>query len=180
MVSPSFLVSATRTLRSQQPVIKHPSFVSASVHSLLLHRPRPSCQSARQHLPPKFYLRWGCVSKPITSEIPAAWTNSASLGEGVGLPWECSCDCTGAEVQRLWPGAGLPQKKFVLSCSGSSSEIMATRNPCQVSPHPCVFVPIPANVTVLQGLLGLFPVGRSYGLYQMPSNQENHFFPCGP
>ena len=30
-----------------------------------------------------------------------------------------------------------------------------------------------------QGLPGLLPVGRPHGLYQMKSNQGNHFSPCG-
>ena len=35
---------------------------------------------------------------------------------------------------------------------------------CQFSPHSGVFVPIPANVSVFQGLMGPLPVGRPYGL----------------
>ena len=40
-------------------------------------------------------------------------------------------------------------------------------------------VPIPANVTDLQDLLGFLPVGRMYGLYQMHSKQGNCFSLCG-
>ena len=33
----------------------------------------------RQHYPPGFYPRYGYVSKPHTSEIPAAWTHTEGL-----------------------------------------------------------------------------------------------------
>ena len=80
----------------------------SSVCSLLLHCLCPSCQPARQHLSPKFYLRWGCVSKPLTSESPTAWTPSNILREGL----------TGQ-----WPGASLPQVTLVWlrSCRGSEN-----------------------------------------------------------
>ena len=49
----------------------------------------------------------------------------------------------------------------------------------QVSPHSGIFVPIPGNVAVLWGPLGILPVGRLYGLYQMHSMQGNYFSLCG-
>ena len=120
MVLPSFPVLSTRTLCSHQPAIEHPSFALVSVHSLLLHSLHPSCQTSRQHLPPKFDLKWGCVSKPLTSEGPATWTFPHPLEEGLAgqwpmpaCPWEHSCSHTAAGAQRLWLGAGLPQKKFM-------------------------------------------------------------------
>ena len=76
----------------------------ASVHSPLLRCPPPSHCPARRHLPPEFYLRWGCVSQSLTSETPAAWTRSNPLVE-------------------QWPGASLPQKR---SCRGS--EVMVNHN----------------------------------------------------
>ena len=65
----------------------------ASVHSPLLHCPGASCQPARQHLPLEFYLIWGCVSKPLTSESLVARAHSDPLGD---------------DVAKQWPGAGLP------------------------------------------------------------------------
>ena len=37
--------------------------------------------ACQQHIPPKFYLRWGCVSTSLTYETSAAWTCYATLGE---------------------------------------------------------------------------------------------------
>ena len=108
--------------------------------------------------------RWGYVSKPHTSETPEAWTHTNSLGEGLNgqvppCPRKCSCNCTVAEIQRLWQ--------------------IITHSQCQVSLYSGIFVPIPANVAALWGPLGPLPVRRLYGLYQMHSNQENHFSSCG-
>ena len=64
-----------------------------------------------------------------------------------------------AEVQRLWQ--------------------FTTHFWHQVSPHSGIFVPIPANVAVFWVLLGTFPVGRLYSLYQMHSMQGGCFSSCG-
>ena len=80
-----------------------------TVHSLPLPCPCPSCPPARQHLPPDFYLRWGCVSKPA-SETPVAWTHADFLGEV--LAEQC-------------PHAGLSPKMFLRSHCSRGSEIMA-------------------------------------------------------
>ena len=166
MASPSFLVSGTGTLHSHPPTIKHPFFVSG-FHLVPTSRLCPSHQPARWHLPPKFCLRWGCVSKPLTSENPVACTCSNPLGEG---------------LTEHWPGGSRPRKKL---CNRAATKVqrlwqITTHSQCQVSLHSGVFVLIPANAAILQGPLGLLPVGGSYGLYQMPSKQGNCFSPCGP
>ena len=124
MVSPSFLVSGTALTDPQ-----------ASFHSLLLHCLCPSHQPARWHLLPEFYLRWCHVSKALTSENPAAWPHSDPLGEGLAeqwlgasLPQGMLCHHVMAEAQRLWTGAGLPQKKFMQLHGGRGSEILANHN----------------------------------------------------
>ena len=174
MVSPSFLVSGTALTDPQ-----------ASFHSLLLHCLCPSHQPARWHLLPEFYLRWCRVSKALTSENPAAWPHSDPLGEGLAeqwlgasLPQGMLCHHVMAEVQRLWTGGGLPQKKFMQLHGGRGSEILANHN---IRFHcTLVSVSVPANMAALWGLLGPLPVGRMYGLYQMSSKQGNCFSLCGP
>ena len=60
----------------------------------------PSCVPSRWHLPPEFYLTQSCVSKPLTSEIPVAWTHANALGKGVHR--KHLHDPTAAEAQSLW------------------------------------------------------------------------------
>ena len=119
----------------------------ASMHSPPPPCPCPTHQPTRQHLTPEFYLRWGCVSKPHTSEISLAWTHSDSLGEGLAEQWpgaachrKCSWDDAVAEVQRLWQ--------------------ITTHSWCQVSLHSGVFVPVPANVAA-PGSTGTFACGET-------------------
>ena len=87
-----------------------------------------------------------------------------------------------ADVQRLWPGASPPQKKFMKQCSSSVSGIMENHNACLASgfthndPGPA-----PANVVVLWGLLGL----GGHSLHQRSSQQGNRLShvargPAGP
>ena len=126
----------------------------------------PKCPPARRHLPPEFYLRWGCVSKPHISEtsmagsMPTVWGRvSLSNVQVLACPRKHSCDHAAAEIQRILP--------------------VTLHSQCQVSPHSGVFVLILANMTALQGMLGPLPTGRFYGLYQMHSKQGNHFSLCG-
>ena len=60
-----------------------------------------------------------------------------------------------AEAQRLRPGASPPQRKFTQSCSSSGLGIMENHN-TRLAPGFVlnILVPAPANVVVLQGLLG--------------------------
>ena len=110
MASPSFLF-LSQELCALTGLQSYTSPLSqASIYSLLLHCP---CPPVRQHLYPEFYLRWGCVSKPLTSENPVAWIQSNPLGQG---------------LVEQWPGAGLPQRTFMQLCSGRGSEIMAIHN----------------------------------------------------
>ena len=86
-----------------------------------------------------------------------------------------------AEVQRLWPGACLPQEKFMRSCSSRGSEIMAKHNTEAATGftalwHLCSNA---SKCAVLWGPLGPLPVGRLHSLYQMTSYHGNHFSPCG-
>ena len=113
------------TLTDQQS--RTPPLSLISVHSSLLHCPGLSHQPVTRYLPPELCLIWGCVSKPLASEIPSAWTRSYPLGEclarhlpGAGLAPERSRCCAVAEVQRLWPGAHLPQKS---SCNRTVAEV---------------------------------------------------------
>ena len=72
-----------------------------------------------------------------------------------GRTQECLRVCAAANVQRLWPGASLPQKKFARQCSSSVSGIMENHNAHLASgfTHNDL-VPAPANVVVLLGPLG--------------------------
>ena len=130
----------------------------SSAHALPLSVSKASLQPARRQLPPEFYLRWGCVSQSLTSENPAAWTWSNPLIE-----------------QR--PGASLPQRTFVQRFRGDGNHntwqapgftapwrLCASTSKGGCSPSP----------------LGPLPVGRLYGLYQMPSKQGNLFSPYPP
>ena len=93
MESPSYPVSSIRTLCSRWPAIKRPSFVS-SMHSPLLHCPRPSRQlpggpslpsfiSDRDEFPNPSLLRalllqpaqnlWGGSHHTIVVCWPASW-----------------------------------------------------------------------------------------------------------
>ena len=93
-----------------------------------------------------------------------ALTHSNPLGEG---------------LTEQWPGASLPQKKF-RSCSSSIPGIMVNHNTHLVPGFTFnILVPTPANVAVLRGPLGPLPAGRPHNLYQMSSQQGNHFSPCG-
>ena len=104
------------------------------------------------------YMSFGTIFKFLTSESPAAWNYSNPLVEGLagqlpaaGLPpgnihaatmllrfrdygqvpaspRKCLCDRIGTEAQSLWQNT--------------------THSSHQVSPHPGVFVPIPANMAV--------------------------------
>ena len=118
MVSPSYPVSSICALGHWKS--STPPLSPASVHSLLLHFQQPSHQPARRHLLPEFYLRWGCVSKPLTSEGPADLNRSDPLGEGIAKQWlvpacpqERSCDHAVTDAQRLWLSASPPQKMFM-------------------------------------------------------------------
>ena len=131
---------ATQSLASElcscKLTIKHPSFVSSFCSTLpLLCHPRPSCQAARQHLPPKFYIRWGCVSKPLTSEGPVLWSTptlwgrvSSNYGQVPACTQERLHDHVVTDAQRLWLGASMPQKNFIWSCSTSVSGMMVNHN----------------------------------------------------
>ena len=126
----------------------------ASVHSLPLTCPCPSHPPPRWHLPAEFYLRWGCVSKPHTSEIYAAWIHTDSLGEGLA---------------EQWPGTDLPQKTFMRSHSGRSSEIMVYHN-IQLVPG---FIPLwshfpnPSKHGCSPGSAGNFAFGEA--LWPLPN-----------
>ena len=142
MESPSYPVSRIILCALAHQQSSTPPLSLTSIHSPLLHCLWPSHQPARRHLPPEFYLKWDYVSKPLTSEGPAALTHSDPLGEGLSNGWvlahpqERSCDRAAADAQRLWPGASPPQKKFMQSCSSSVSGIMqiTTHIWCQASP----------------------------------------------
>ena len=143
--------------------------------------------SARWHLPFKFYLRWDCVSKPLTSEGSAALTHSDPLEggshramAGASCPQERSHNCVAADAQRLWLGASLPQEKFVGLCSRSLSGIMVNHNTHLVPGFTTsnILVPTSANMAVLQSLLGPLSVGRPHVLYQMSFQQGNCLYPC--
>ena len=139
----------------------------ASVHSLFLHCPGPSCQPARQHLPPKFYQNWGYVSKPLTSENPVVWTHSDPLGEGLA---------------EQWPGTSLPQGTFMQFPCSRGSEIMANPN-IQLALDFTTLWKLCSNTNKCgcsPGSPGAFACGRPYGLYQMPSKKRNRFSSCGP
>ena len=69
---PTTPVSNIKTLCSPQPAIVHPSFVSGFLRSRF-YTVHASSQVARWHLPPEFYLRCGCVSRPLTSEGLRLW-----------------------------------------------------------------------------------------------------------
>ena len=77
-----------------------------------------------------------------------ALTHSAPLQEGVteqwlgaGLTQERLWDHPTTDVQRLWLGASLPQKKFMQPCSSSVLGTMASQNthlvPGFTPQHPC-------------------------------------------
>ena len=97
MASPSSLISGRefRVLTDTQsctPLLSQASFYSLSLPCLCL-----KFVPARWCLLSKCYLRWGYVSKPLTSETPLAWTCTDSLEEGFA---------------KQWPGAALSQKTF--------------------------------------------------------------------
>ena len=102
-----------------------------------------------------------------------ALTCSDLLGEGLTEEWpvhscpqERSQDHAAANAQRLQLGASLPQKKFTQSCSSSILGIMVNYNTHLAPGFPLnVLFPTPANVVVLQGLLGPLPVGWPHSLY---------------
>ena len=93
--------------------LSHPVFILKSRFSPLLLCSRPSCQPTSRHFPPELYLRWGCVSKPFTSESPVAWTCSDSLGDG---------------LIEQWSAAFLPHRKFVVWQCSRGLEIMIKHN----------------------------------------------------
>ena len=138
----------------------------ASVQSRSLPCPCPSCQPARWHLPLKFYLRWGCVSKPLTSENPVAWTHANSLGKG---------------LTEKWLGASLPQKMFMPSCSGRGSEITANHN-TQLVPgftalwHLC---PNTSKCGCSRGSACTFACAEAIGPLPNALQAGNCFSPCG-
>ena len=157
--SPSFLISDIGTLCFHWPAINHPCFVS----NFYLFPPstlsvcKPSAYQAAPP-PPEFFLRRGCVSKPLTSQNPAAWPTLTLWGRVLltsgwvlACPRKLSHDSAAVEVQRLWQ--------------------ITTHSWCQVSLHSGLFVPITAKVAVLWGLLESLPVGRTYDLYKMLSKQ---------
>ena len=84
-----------------------------------------------------------------------------------------------ADVQRLWPGASLPQKKFARQCSSSVSGIMENHN-THLAPGFTLndLVPAPANVVVLLGPLGPCLWGPTQ-LLPVSSQQGNCLSPCG-
>ena len=113
MASSSFLLSSTGTVCSHQPIIKHPSIVSALCSlptSTLSMSKLSTCQAAP---PSRVLSEIGLCLKPHTSETPVAWTYADCLAEGLA---------------EQWLGASLPQKMFLRSHSGGSSEIMANHN----------------------------------------------------
>ena len=164
MASPSSLISGTRTSHSHQLAIKHLFIVSGLCLLPTSTLSCPHCLPAKQHLPPEFYLRWGCVSKPHTSEtagLGQALTHwgrvSVSSGQGKACPENM---CVIVQQQRF-RGYGKSQ-----NTAGSRF-------------HSGVFVPIPANVAALWGPHKISE-GRPYGLYQVHSKQGNRFSTCGP
>ena len=117
MASPSFPVSGIRTLCSHQLAIRHPSFVSSFPPLPTSTLSATKLQPARWHLFPKFYLRWGCVSKPLTSQKPSAMTRYDPLGEG---------------LVKQWLGASLSPGTFTCPCCCKCPE---TAVRCQVTPE---------------------------------------------
>ena len=117
------------------------------------------------------------------------------LKEGLTGQWldascsqECSQDHAAADAQRLRPGAGPPQKKFMRLCSTSISRIMENHN-THLAPGftPNDLVPAPENV-VLPGPLGSFLFGATQTLLDvlptgeqpLPLWPEESQTPCAP
>ena len=86
--------------------------------------------------------------RPSAEGVTEQWPNASHTQES-------SWDRAAAEAQQLWPGASLPQKKFVRYCSSSVSGIMENHN-THLAPGFALYdlVPASANVAVLWGLLG--------------------------
>ena len=81
--------------------------------------------------------------------------------------------------QRL--SAGLTQKMFVWWHSSRGSEIMANHN-TQLAPGFAALWRLCPNTSKCgcsPGSTGTTACGETYGLYQMHSEQENHFSPYG-
>ena len=74
---------------------------------------------------------------------------------GCGRTQEHSQDRAAAGAQRVWLGARLPQKKFMLLCSSSILGVIENHN-THLAPGFALYdlVPASANVAVLWGLLG--------------------------
>ena len=126
MALPSSLVSCTGTL------------CSLACHQAPLFCLRPLSTPCRYPVPVQaiylgvtflhIFISNGAVSKPYTSETPAAQTHTNCLGE---------------VLAEQWPGAGLPQKTFMTSCRGRRAEIVTNHNTQPVPGFTTLWCPCP-------------------------------------
>ena len=147
--------------RDQAPFLCLRPLSAPTIYSVCVQAVRlPGSTSLQSFISAEVVFQHPTLQRPLrVGSTLTPWGRvSPSNGQVPACPRRRSGDCTVAEVQRLWQ--------------------TTTHGRCQVSSHSGVFVPVPADVTALQGPLGLLPVGRPYGLYHMLSERGNRFCPC--
>lgn len=160
--SPWSLVSRAGSLVSHRHTINNPPISLASINSPPSHWLCLSCLPDRCHLPPEFYLRHGCISKPHTSESPIVW---------LGLPWSSTGGSHWAVVIPACPSICATVQWQRLRVYGKLQHTVGARV-CWPQ-LLCSYIQILVNRAALCHPLSLLPMERPYLLYQMHPKQGN-------